>query len=74
MKAARPSLPVGVSLTTQEFQAVGENSIAPKMEAEFYGGWIDAARTHADFVGVQTYTAPAATTARAGSRRPRAPR
>ena len=55
MKTARPSLPVGISLTTQDIQAVGENSIAPQMEAELYGGWIEAARTHADFVGVQTY-------------------
>jgi beta-glucosidase len=55
MKAARSALPVGMSLTTQEFQAVGENSIAPKMESEFYGGWIDAAKTHSDFVGVQAY-------------------
>lgn len=55
MKAARTSLPVGVSLTTQEIQAVGENSIAPKVEAELYGGWIEAARNYADFVGVQTY-------------------
>jgi beta-glucosidase len=55
MKAVRPSLPVGVSLTTQEIQAVGENSIAPQMENKLYGGWIEAARTYADFVGVQTY-------------------
>jgi beta-glucosidase len=25
------------------------------MEAKLYGGWIEAARSHADFVGVQTY-------------------
>jgi beta-glucosidase len=55
MKAARSALPVGMSLTTQEFQAVGESSIASKVEADFYGGWIDAARTHADFIGVQPY-------------------
>lgn len=55
MKAARGSLPVGLSLTTQEIQAVGPNSIAPQMEAKLYGGWIEAARSHADFVGVQTY-------------------
>jgi beta-glucosidase len=55
MKAARGSLPVGVSLTTQEIQGVGPNSIAPQMEARLYGGWIEAARSHADFVGVQTY-------------------
>jgi len=55
MKAARSSLPVGLSLTTQEIQAVGPGSIAPQMEARLYGGWIEAARSHADFVGVQTY-------------------
>ena len=55
MKAARSALPVGVSLTTQEVQAVGDNSIAPQMEAKLYGGWIEAARQYADFVGVQTY-------------------
>ncbi len=56
IKAARPSLPVGISLTTQEIGAVGEHSIAPQMEAALYGEWAEAARTHADFVGVQTYT------------------
>jgi beta-glucosidase len=55
MKAARPSLPVGVSLTTQDIQAVGENSIAPEIEARLYGGWIEATRQYADFIGVQTY-------------------
>lgn len=55
MKAQRSSLPVGVSLTTQEIQAVGENSMAPEIEAKLYGGWLDAARNWADFVGVQTY-------------------
>ena len=55
MKAVRPSLPVGLSLTTQEIQAVGPDSIAPAVEAKLYGGWIEAARSHADFVGVQTY-------------------
>ena len=56
MKAARPSLPVGLSLTTQEIGGVGPDSIAPEMEAALYGEWAEAARTHADFVGVQTYT------------------
>jgi len=55
MKAARGALPVGLSLTTQEIQAVGPNSIAPEMEAKLYGGWIEAARSHAYFVAVQTY-------------------
>jgi beta-glucosidase len=56
IKAVRGALPVGVSLTTQEVAAVGENSVAPAMEKALYGGWVEAARDHADFVGVQTYT------------------
>ena len=56
MKAARPSLPVGISLTTQQIDPVGENSRAAEMEAKLYGGWLDVARTHSDFTGVQTYT------------------
>jgi beta-glucosidase len=56
MKAARPSLPVGLSLTTQAMEAVGDRSLAPQMEKKLYGGWVDAARTHSDFTGVQTYT------------------
>ena len=56
MKASLSALPVGLSLTTQEIVAVGEASVAPAMEARLYGGWIEAARTFADFVGVQAYT------------------
>ncbi len=56
IKAARPSLPVGVTLTTQDIQAVGPNSRADELRAKLYGGWIDMAKSHADFVGVQTYT------------------
>lgn len=55
IKAVALTLPVGLSLTTQQIEAVGENSIAPKIEAEFYGPWIEAGRSHADFIGVQTY-------------------
>jgi beta-glucosidase len=56
IKAERGAIQVGVSLTTQEVAAVGENSIAPQMEKALYGGWADVARTHSDFTGVQTYT------------------
>ncbi len=56
MKAVRPSLPVGMSLTTQAIEGVGEHSIAPQIEKQFYGGWIEATQRYADFVGVQTYT------------------
>ena len=56
IKAERGAVQVGVSLTTQEVAAVGENSVAPQMEKALYGGWVDVARTHSDFTGVQTYT------------------
>ncbi len=56
MKAACPQLLVGMSLTTQAIEPVGDHSIAPQMQAELYGPWLDAARTHSDFTGVQTYS------------------
>ncbi len=56
IKAARPALPVGVTLTTTDIQAVGPGSVADDYRRRLYGDWVEAARTHADFVGVQTYT------------------
>jgi beta-glucosidase len=56
IKAARPDLPVGITLTTQDIQAVGPNSLADKYRDRLYGDWIKVAREHSDFVGVQTYT------------------
>ena len=56
IKAARPGLPVGLTLTTQDIQPVGADSLADVYRARLYGDWIDVARTHADFIGVQTYT------------------
>ncbi|HVT26888.1 MAG TPA: family 1 glycosylhydrolase, partial [Lacipirellulaceae bacterium] len=56
IKRACPNLPVGLSLTTQDVQAVGPNSAADAYRKRLYGEWPDVARTHADFVGVQTYT------------------
>lgn len=56
MKARRPSLPVGLTLTMQDIQASGALSIAPLVRRMLYGGWLKAAQTHSDFVGVQTYT------------------
>ena len=56
MKAACPQLLVGVSLTTQAIEPVGEHSIAAQKEAELYGPWLDVARSHSDFTGVQTYS------------------
>lgn len=56
IKAARPSLPVGVTLSMQEIQGVGPNNRADWATKTMYGGWIEAARQHSDFVGVQTYS------------------
>uniref|UniRef100_B0SWS2 Glycoside hydrolase family 1 n=1 Tax=Caulobacter sp. (strain K31) TaxID=366602 RepID=B0SWS2_CAUSK len=55
IKAGPGDFPVGVTLTTQAVEAVGEGSIAPRMEAMLYGQWWDAVNA-SDFVGVQTYT------------------
>lgn len=56
IKAARPELPVGLTLTTQDIQPLGPNSRAAAYRERLYGDWIDVARSHADFIGVQTYT------------------
>lgn len=56
IKAVRPELLVGISLTTQDIQPVGPNSLADEYLKRLYGDWVDVARTHADFVGVQPYT------------------
>jgi beta-glucosidase len=56
IKAARPDLPVGLTLTTQDVQAAGPDSRADEIRAALYGGWIEVARSHADFIGVQPYT------------------
>lgn len=56
IKQARPGLPVGISLTTQDVQAVGADSLADQYRERLYGDWVQVARSHADFVGVQTYT------------------
>lgn len=55
IKAGPGYFPVGVTLSTQEIQAVGEHSLAPMVEDMIYGRWWDAVNA-SDFVGVQTYT------------------
>jgi beta-glucosidase len=54
IKAGPGDFPVGVTLTTQPIEAVGEGSIASDMERMLYGDWWDAANA-SDFVGVQAY-------------------
>ena len=56
VKAVRPELLVGISLTTQDIQGVGPNSLAQEYTKRLYGDWVDVARSHADFIAVQPYT------------------
>jgi beta-glucosidase len=56
VKTVRPELLVGISLSTQDVQPVGPNSLADEYTKRLYGDWVDVARTHSDFVGVQPYT------------------
>lgn len=55
MKAGPGDFPVGLTLTMQDVQGVGEGNLAEALIAMLYGPWLEAAR-QADFVGVQTYT------------------
>jgi beta-glucosidase len=54
IKAERPNLPVGVSLSMFDDQAVGKNSIRDAMRTKLYQPWLDAVRGD-DFLGVQNY-------------------
>jgi beta-glucosidase len=56
MKSASPELPVGLTLTTQDIQSVGAPSLVDHYRDRLYGDWVQVAREHADFFGVQTYT------------------
>ena len=56
IKDARPSLPVGVTLTTQDIQSAGDSDLVAVYQRKLYGNWVEVARGHADFFGVQTYT------------------
>jgi beta-glucosidase len=55
IKSGPGDFPVGVTLTTQAIEAIGDDSIAPRMETMLYGNWWDAVNA-SDFVGVQAYT------------------
>ena len=54
IKAGPGDFPVGVTLTTQPVEAVGDGSVAAQIENTLYGGWWDAVNA-SDFVGVQAY-------------------
>ena len=55
IKAVRPALPVGITLTTQDIQSA-DPAVVEEYRAKLYGDWVGVARSHADFFGVQTYT------------------
>ncbi|EJL25230.1 beta-glucosidase/6-phospho-beta-glucosidase/beta-galactosidase [Caulobacter sp. AP07] len=55
MKAGPGDFPVGLTLTMQDVQGVGEGHQAETLIDMLYGPWLEVARA-ADFVGVQTYT------------------
>ncbi len=55
MKAGPGDFPVGLTLTMQDVQGVGEGHQAEAVIDDLYGPWLAAAR-QADFIGVQTYT------------------
>jgi len=54
IKAVRPDLPVGFSLSMFDDEAVGDPAGRDAARARLYGMWLDAARDD-DFMGVQNY-------------------
>lgn len=54
IKAIRPDLPVGVSLSMFDDVAVGRDSLRDRMRERLYGEWLEVAKDD-DFMGVQNY-------------------
>jgi beta-glucosidase len=54
IKSVRPDLPVGVSLSMFDDEAVGPDSRRDKVRDELYGAWLEAVHGD-DFFGVQNY-------------------
>jgi beta-glucosidase len=54
IKAVRGDLPVGLSLSMLDDQAVGKNSMRDQVREDLYGAWLRTARGD-DFIGVQNY-------------------
>ncbi len=55
MKAGPGDFPVGLTLTMQDIQGVGDNNAAEEVIEAIYGPWLEVGKA-ADFIGVQTYT------------------
>lgn len=56
IKAACPSLPVGLSLAIHDDQAVGDPFMRDRKRTMAYMPWFLAVSSHGDFIGVQTYS------------------
>jgi beta-glucosidase len=56
IQAAHPGLPVGLTLTTQDIQSIGDPAWAELYRGKLYGSWIQVARDDSDFIGIQPYT------------------
>jgi beta-glucosidase len=56
IKAARPSLPVGLSMAIIDEQAVGDPAMRDKKRALAYEPWFRKVSEFGDFIGVQTYS------------------
>jgi beta-glucosidase len=56
IKAARPSLPVGLSMAIIDEQAVGDPAMRDRKRAIAYEPWFRTVSEHGDFIGVQTYS------------------
>lgn len=56
IKAACPALPVGVSLSLIDDQAVGDPAMRDRKRAISYLPWFRAVSADGDFIGVQTYS------------------
>ena len=56
IKAGSGRTAVGLTLSMQHIEGVGENNLADHVRAAIYGDWMTQARSHSDFIGVQTYT------------------
>ena len=55
LQAGPGDYPVGLTISMQAIEGVGEDNNAAAVSDQIYGPWLDAAKV-CDFVGVQTYT------------------
>jgi beta-glucosidase len=54
IKAVRGDLPVGLTLALPDDEAVGPNSVRDAKRAQYYGVWLDTAKSD-DFLGINNY-------------------